>query len=365
MSILLDAVTRDKQQSQAITHDVVLTPRAQYKAKQQDHGGVKFAALFVLSLLLMVVAAWLVSKALSPITETVSSIHEHTAPDSISQNPSSENISTENISSQNSTTQQKPVAEVRLAGKVALPVAQTLAPQTALHVSGRSGFNTGANSRANSTQPEAANYISNNYDEALDNPLMAALLNAQESVEQEFPQTATKQQVNTVVEDNNRYSNDYEPIILGANSNKRGNDLLDSLKYEVEYAANEVGLETNEPDPNNNLLAAFEAALKDVEREKSVETPVTEAKLDPIPTTPKSDAIPKYGQLPAGLQLQVPEFNINAHVYSSVADNRWLNVDGAELQEGDSIQGKLTIVEIRPRDVVLAIQGTEFKVPAI
>ena len=355
MSILLDAVTRDKQQSQAITHDVVLTPRAPYKAKQATSGGVKFAALFVLALLLMVLAAWLVSKVLYPITKQVSSIDEHAAPASISQNSSS----------QNSSTQKAPIEGVRLAGKVALPIAQSLAPQTALSVSGQSGFNAGANSRANSTQPEAANYISNNSDEALDNPLMAALLNAQESVDQEFPQTATKQQVNTVVEDNNRYSNDYEPIILGANSNKRGNDLLDSLKYEVEYAANEVGLETNEPDPNNNLLAAFEAALKDVEREKSVETPVTEAKLDPIPTTPKSDAIPKYGQLPAGLQLQVPEFNINAHVYSSVADNRWLNVDGAELQEGDSIQGKLTIVEIRPRDVVLAIQGTEFKVPAI
>ena len=368
MSILLDAVTRDKQQSQAITHDVVLTPRAQYKAKQQHNGGVKFAALFVLALLLMVLAAWLVSKALLPapaasqMNTSVVAASERVSnrpANTLSSDTGSDDSGLSNIS------QNAPIAEVRLAGKVALPVAQTLAPQTAQHVSGQSGFNAGANLRANSTQSEAANYSSNNSDEALDNPLMAALLNAQESVEQEFPQTATKQQVNTVVEDNNRYSNDDEPIILGANSNKRGNDLLDSLKYEVEYAANEVGLETSEPDPNNNLLAAFEAALKDVEREKSVETPVTEAKLDPIPTTPKSDAIPKYGQLPAGLQLQVPEFNINAHVYSSVADNRWLNVDGAELQEGDSIQGKLTIVEIRPRDVVLAIQGTEFKVPAI
>jgi len=29
------------------------------------------------------------------------------------------------------------------------------------------------------------------------------------------------------------------------------------------------------------------------------------------------------------------------------------------------IGGKLEVVEIRPRDVVLAIEGTQFKVPAI
>ncbi|MGL5669484.1 MAG: general secretion pathway protein GspB, partial [Shewanella sp.] len=78
-----------------------------------------------------------------------------------------------------------------------------------------------------------------------------------------------------------------------------------------------------------------------------------------------NDDIPKYGQLPAGLQLQVPEFNIVAHVYSTDASQRWLNVDGAELQEGDQIGGKLKIIAIRPRDVVLEIQGTQFRVPAI
>ena len=106
MSILLDAVTRDKQQSQAITHDVVLTPRAPYKAKQATSGGVKFAALFVLALLLMVLAAWLVSKVLYPITEQVSSIDEHAAPASTSQNSST----------QNSSTQKAPIEGVRLAG---------------------------------------------------------------------------------------------------------------------------------------------------------------------------------------------------------------------------------------------------------
>ncbi|MDN5370437.1 MAG: ral secretion pathway protein, partial [Shewanella sp.] len=52
-------------------------------------------------------------------------------------------------------------------------------------------------------------------------------------------------------------------------------------------------------------------------------------------------------------------------MYATDPTKRWLNVDGKELQEGDKIKSKLKIIEIRPRDVVLDIQGTRFKVPAI
>lgn len=170
-----------------------------------------------------------------------------------------------------------------------------------------------------------------------------------------------------------------EPVILGANANEQGKALLASLQNEVQQAAKDVGLSTktevtkvetqakqieSRHGADNNLLAAFEQALKEVEAEKSVAKPVTKPKLDPIPATPK-DTIPSYGQLPAGVQLQVPEFNINAHVYASDPSQRWLNVDGQELQQGDKINGKLDIIEIRPRDIVLAIDGYQFKVPAV
>ncbi|MCK8043742.1 general secretion pathway protein GspB [Shewanella sp. 1CM18E] len=335
MSILLDAVTRDKQQSQVNNHDVVLTPRAAYKAKQQGGYNIKALIIYGLSLLFMVLAAWLLSLALYPSDKNTTNNKQTQA--SISTAADSAQKREQTISSA------QPTDEVRLAGKVALPMAQTLTPQA-------------HNQRRLIGNDNQAPVSSN---DSLRNALLAA-----EASVTSAENTDTNGNDSSV---SNSMSEDgaSEPIILGANSNKRGDELLESLKYQVEHAANDVGLKATEPSDNNNLLAAFEAALKEVEREKAVETPVTEAKLDPIPTTPKSDDIPKYGQLPAGLQLQVPEFNINAHVYSSVADNRWLNVDGAELQEGDSIQGKLTIVEIRPRDVVLAIQGTEFKVPAI
>ncbi|MDR8524839.1 general secretion pathway protein GspB [Shewanella fidelis] len=340
MSILLDAVTRDKQQSQVNNHDVVLTPRAPYRAKQQRGYNIRSLMIYGLSLLLMVLAAWLLSLALYPSEKsTTSNKLEQIA---LSTPAKSVQNHEQNISPEPTTN------EVRLAGKVALPMAQAYTPQVA--VSHQSGTAASYNQFASSSNDELKN-------EELKNAVSAAEASVTHS-ENTAASARSSQPSNSFSESDN------EPIMLGANSNKRGDELLESLKYQVENAANDVGLETTKP-ADNNLLAAFEAALKEVERENAVETPVTEAKLDPIPVTPKSDDIPKYGQLPAGLQLQVPEFNINAHVYSSVPDNRWLNVDGAELQEGDSIQGKLTIVEIRPRDVVLAIQGTEFKVPAI
>ena len=151
-----------------------------------------------------------------------------------------------------------------------------------------------------------------------------------------------------------------QPMMLGANANESGLASLEALRQQVSAAAEDVGLETNKSRDEDKLVASFQNALKDVEYTNAAETNVTEAKLDPIPKT-AADDIPKYGQLPAGLQLQV----IVAHVYSSDPTQRWLNVDGAELQEGDMIAGKLKIISIRPRDIVLDIQGTQFKVPAI
>ncbi|QTE92957.1 general secretion pathway protein GspB [Shewanella algae] len=156
---------------------------------------------------------------------------------------------------------------------------------------------------------------------------------------------------------------DDEPIILGANPNRRGLEVLESLKRQVNEAAEDVGLSSAESRRQDELVAQFQAALADVEHRHSAEKPVSPPELDPIPKT--EEEVPPYGGLPAGLQLQVPEFEISAHVYASEPSKRWLNVEGAELQEGDSIKGQLKIVEIRPRDVVLEIQGQKFRVPAI
>lgn len=320
MSILLDAVTRAKQQDQLI--DPVITPRAQYQAMNQGHHlGLK-VSLFIAFLLFAVVLAWLLSSASplksqpdmgkAPVVEA--SLVDQDAPKA---SPKVAHIDVTEISGK----------DVQLAGKVALPVAierPVVTPSPAAHY-----------------QPKVT---------------------AQDNLAKGSTTIAVATQVEEDAGD--------EPIILGANSNRRGQALLNALKTQVDEAAEDVGLAPSQANsepkeiPSTHLVAAFEAALKEVEKSNAIATPVTEPKLDPIPES-KPDELPKYGQLPGSVQLQVPEFNILAHVYASDPNNRWLNVDGAELQQGDMIAGKLTIVEIRPRDVVLEVAGTQFKVPAI
>ena len=339
MSILLDAVTRAKQQESDSLLDPVLTPRAQYDSFAGSNQRVLVLVFASLVVFLLLVIAWLGSRAFfsessqEPTEQQIAAVSQHVEQ------------TTPAVNDPKLVEAEANVQSVRLAGKVTLPLA-TERPQSVRQVQ--------ASSFATATVRSNNNEVIN-----------TQVINRQ--VEQYSQSNATLSKVPS--SEPSRYPNSEsssEPIILGANANQKGQDMLASLKFQVDAAAAEVGLQNSPKNykSENNLLAAFEAALKEVEVKNSLTRPVTPAELDPIPT-PKPDELPKYGQLPAGIQLQVPEFNINAHVYSSDPNNRWLNVDGAELQEGDTIGGKLEIVEIRPRDIVLAIQGTQFKVPAI
>ncbi|MGL6123578.1 MAG: general secretion pathway protein GspB, partial [Shewanella sp.] len=239
---------------------------------------------------------------------------------------------------------------VRLAGKVALPRAQILPEFTA-----SSQFQQAIAPHSTQVDPSA-----NMHATVTTQTQGHRDLAANDSSYGDYMSTSA--QVDTV--SRNAETIAVQPMMLGANANQSGLASLEALRQQVSAAAEDVGLETNKSRDEDKLVASFQNALKDVEYTNAAQTNVTEAKLDPIPKT-ATDDIPKYGQLPAGMQLQVPEFNIVAHVYSSVPSQRWLNVDGEELQEGDMIAGKLKIISIRPRDIVLDIQGAQFKIPAI
>lgn len=368
MSILLDAVTRNKQQQQSPLPDAVMTPRANYP--QPRKSGVPIGKL---SLLVVAVAAGIgVAWGLSVWDQTEHSITAHTVtgdtattdsvavtkllsatasslPPTTAAKNEFQSASVESIVPQQSAG--GAAAGIRLAGKVALPRAQALPELTAsLQYQGGVVSNSSqAYSGNTNSNADQSNNIPNNSDSSYGDYM---------STSAEVDVSGRK--AASVPADNQAP----QPMILGANANESGLASLEALRQQVSAAAEDVGLDTNKSRYEDKLVASFQNALKDVEYVNAAETNVTEAKLDPIPKT-AADDIPKYGQLPAGLQLQVPEFNIVAHVYSSVPAQRWLNVDGAELQEGDMIAGKLKIISIRPRDIVLDIQGIQFKVPAI
>ncbi|PMG31375.1 hypothetical protein BCU94_08020 [Shewanella sp. 10N.286.52.C2] len=373
MSILLDAVTKEKQQQMGELPDAVLTPRAGYKPATNQHWLRQLwaKALVLISVILLgVLSAWGLARLVKP------TLTANSAQTSYEENATVKQAISQQ--SQSSNTAQEDSGEIRIANKVALPLAKPQAVAGYNLSSSDSPAKSPSNSGDN-TQYEYRLNESNRgqVSSASQNELAATAVSSTGTA------NASKndpQRQLTAAELTALYGED--AIILGANSNyKQTSDLtalqmkvataVENVNFEQQGVSNEVTATQNTPEKNqltaeqsNNLMAAFQAALKDVEYEESANKPVTEAEFDPIPT-PKSDSIPKYGELPASVQLQVPEFNIQAHVYSSDANNRWLNIDGAELQEGDVISGKLKIIEIRPRDVVLEIDGSEFKVPAI
>ncbi|MFV0597874.1 general secretion pathway protein GspB [Shewanella sp.] len=362
MSILLDAVTRNKQQQTSPLPDAVLTPRASYPTARKSAFPVAKLSLLAVAVALGVGVAWGVANwqqqnAMSIVNAAPNTINpsmadrkaEYTPQTASTVQPSRASAGAVTSAALQTGVSEQTSAETsgfRLAGKVALPREQVLneAPANVQSYQNPNMSSTPAAtaSASASADPSYDDYLATSAD--LDETSRAQ----QSSDEQLAPQETAES----------------EPIMLGANANRQGLATLEALREQVNAAAADVGLETTQSRKEDELVANFQDALKDVEYVKAAKTPVTEPKLDPIPKV-ENDDIPKYGQLPAGLQLQVPEFNIVAHVYSTDASQRWLNVDGAELQEGDKIGGKLKIISIRPRDVVLEIQGTQFRVPAI
>ncbi|MBO2587688.1 general secretion pathway protein GspB [Shewanella algae] len=376
MSILLDAVTRAKQQEMGEQLDPVLTPRAQYRRQSSASSYLKPLAVLVAAVLAGGALAWgwhSLDTNKKPLAPETSSVGGQASQQQARQQDESQG---HKQPTQAAEVAEQGATEVRLAGKVALPMAQPI-PQTQAvqsrtiqsqntlpqnaQAANRAAINQSSMNQSGEAEIAARQSPASVNAQSTGSDLLAASV-AEAAKELQFAQLQADGSA-TVNQPQEMPAADDEPIILGANPNRRGLEVLESLKRQVNEAAEDVGLSSAESRRQDELVAQFQAALADVEHRHSAEKPVSPPELDPIPKA--EEEVPPYGGLPAGLQLQVPEFEISAHVYASEPSKRWLNVEGAELQEGDSIKGQLKIVEIRPRDVVLEIQGQKFRVPAI
>ncbi|MBO2557775.1 general secretion pathway protein GspB [Shewanella algae] len=376
MSILLDAVTRAKQQEMGEQLDPVLTPRAQYRRQSSASRYLKPLAVLVAAVLAGGALAWgwhSLDTNKKPLAPETSSVGGQASQQQARQQDESQGYKQP---TQAAEVAEQGATEVRLAGKVALPMAQPI-PQTQAvqsrtiqsqntlpqnaQAENRVAINQSSMNQSGEAEIAARQTPASINAQSTGSDLLAASV-AEAAKELQFAQLQADGSA-TVNQPQEMPAADDEPIILGANPNRRGLEVLESLKRQVNEAAEDVGLSSAESRRQDELVAQFQAALADVEHRHSAEKPVSPPELDPIPKA--EEEVPPYGGLPAGLQLQVPEFEISAHVYASEPSKRWLNVEGAELQEGDSIKGQLKIVEIRPRDVVLEIQGQKFRVPAI
>ncbi|GEA50543.1 hypothetical protein VIN01S_13470 [Vibrio inusitatus NBRC 102082] len=62
---------------------------------------------------------------------------------------------------------------------------------------------------------------------------------------------------------------------------------------------------------------------------------------------------------------RLPALNLQTHMYASNPKHRWVKVNGTELQEGDSIDGDIKVVEIAPRYIVVEFSGEKIEIPAL
>ena len=121
--------------------------------------------------------------------------------------------------------------------------------------------------------------------------------------------------------------------------------------------------ETNQPEPagsqrealdlssvSPDLLQRFEAAVNDTSGNDN--------------TSKRASVIPPLGELSRSFQQQVPAFSYDSHMYRSRASQRWVELNGQRLYEGDALN-QLTILRIEPQKVVLVMDSQAFSQAAL
>ncbi|MFT2092492.1 general secretion pathway protein GspB [Paraglaciecola sp. 2405UD69-4] len=111
-----------------------------------------------------------------------------------------------------------------------------------------------------------------------------------------------------------------------------------------------------EPAISADLLARFREAVSEV-GDEPVETEVQK--------NTAANGVSRIEQLPVWVLTELPSMSFSAHMYASDDAERWVRVNGARMQEGDMIDGKVEIISISPQMVVLSYQGHEFSMDAL
>ncbi len=111
----------------------------------------------------------------------------------------------------------------------------------------------------------------------------------------------------------------------------------------AEAAATEPGQEVPEPPPVNHAQMA----------------PPTPA-ASPPPSAPGVARPPTLRQLPAALAAVLPPLNIDLHVYSPIAAQRFVIINGQRVHEGGVLREGMLVEQITAEGVILNHQGTRF-----
>ena len=108
---------------------------------------------------------------------------------------------------------------------------------------------------------------------------------------------------------------------------------------------------------SDDLLARFQAAIDDTENLNAEPSNVEQTKQELTEVKPLS-------QMPAWVQKGIPPLKFEQHIYASDGQG-WVNVNGRDRYEGDSVGDGLTIERILPQQVILTYRGEKFSLPAL
>ena len=108
---------------------------------------------------------------------------------------------------------------------------------------------------------------------------------------------------------------------------------------------------------SDDLLARFQAAIEDTKNSTSNQ------KNSSLNQTSNSE-IKSITQMPAWVQEGLPSLRFEQHIYASDGEG-WVNVNGRDRYEGDSIANGVIIDRILPQQVILTFRGETFSLPAL
>jgi type II secretory pathway predicted ATPase ExeA len=112
---------------------------------------------------------------------------------------------------------------------------------------------------------------------------------------------------------------------------------------------------------SDDLLARFQAAIEETESNTGEEQSTSLASKQDQPINSEIKSLTK---MPAWVQEGVPSLRFEQHIYASDGEG-WVNVNGRDRYEGDSIANGVIIDKILPQQVILTYRGEKFSLPAL
>ena len=110
---------------------------------------------------------------------------------------------------------------------------------------------------------------------------------------------------------------------------------------------------------SDDLLARFQAAIDDTENSVNHQNDAERSQGQVI-----EQDIKPLSQMPAWVQKGIPNLTFEQHIYASDGQG-WVNVNGRDRYEGDTVANGLSIDKILPQQVILTYRGEKFSLPAL